>query len=203
VVITVGPELPQHGDSVLKDGVNNITKKYGAENAQTASLADGGPLPRPGPHDTVYLVGHGEDPGHPDVGSPDLGGKNAKQITDVLKQTLKGYGQDEQFKGNIVLEGCHTAVPSYKGNKVTGPSLLDNVQHEMMNGPHNKFFKKALAPEATIAGYHGPSFDDPGDATYGKASVESPAVRQRLGVKENEMLHGEDAVEKRRWRQKP
>ena len=25
VAITVGPELPQHGDSVLKDGVQNIT----------------------------------------------------------------------------------------------------------------------------------------------------------------------------------
>jgi hypothetical protein len=201
LILMVGPELPQHGPDVLSQGAARIKKKFGEENVQYASheeIRAGKPLPQAGEHDTVYLVGHGDDPGHPDVTKPRLGDQTASSLVGIVGRALQDRKKNGPFKGTIVLGGCHTAVPKYEGNKITGKSALDDFQGALKKSP----VRKQLAPEATIAGYHGPAFDSD-HRKFDTAEVESPAVAQKLGVKTGTLLKGEDAVLERRAGQGP
>lgn len=160
---------------------------------------------KPGLDEDIYLVAHGDDPGFD--GRVGFGDRSPANVAKILKELLKSYGKNgsDKFRGRIILEGCHTGVRRYEGDRITGGSFLDDLL-EIMRG--DKFFKKALDERATVAGYLGSAFStqSPGDV-FGSVSVESGPERRelsrRLGrrLTDRDSISGDDAVVERRWRQ--
>jgi hypothetical protein len=208
-IATIGPEVETHGETTLADTVTDLQTAF--TGSQSVSLADieQNRFDSPREDDIIYLVAHGDDPGHSAVARPDLGGKSAQQIANYLKKILKGFGKGKKgkFQGSIVLEGCHTAVRVYRDDKVIGDSLLDSLLAIMQK---DKFFKDALDDTVTVAGYRGSSFSANVRGKYGDATIESPIERRDYNKTHEESVHGEmdlvtgeDAAVERRWKAKP
>ena len=207
-IVTVGPEIISHGATVLADEVRSLEGRFPAHT--TVSFADmkRSEFPEAGEEDIIYLVAHGEDPGQEAVETPQMGDKTGAAIAGILRKILSNFGKKERiFKGAIVLEGCHTAVRLYRGSKVTGTSLLDDVQAAM---GQEKFFKTALDTTVTIAGYLGSNFTNVNTSIYNSSALESPAerlyhnqiYRDNVVKNENTLVVGEESVIERRWRAK-
>jgi hypothetical protein len=166
-------------------------------------------LRTPAPDEDIYLVAHGDDPGHPEVVKPNLGDFDAAGVVKLLETLLKPL--TKPYTGTIYLSGCHTAARLYGEEGVRGGSLLDEVTLGLQK---TKWAKKRLAPEVQIVGYPGQLMDKKGSA--GVVSIESPyerAEHRRRGGDEP-TSHPEDAAPfipteaedswvRRRWGQKP
>lgn len=207
-IVTVGPEIVSHGATVLAEEVQALEARFPTHTTVSFTEMKRGEFPEARENDIIYLVAHGEDPGLKAVDRPQMGEKTGAAIAAILRKILRTFGKKERiFKGAIVLEGCHTAVRLYRGSKVTGSSLLDDVQAAMGEG---KFFKTALDTTVTIAGYLGSNFTHLNSSIYNSSAIESPVerlfhnqiYRDNQVRDENTLVVGDESVIERRWRAK-
>jgi hypothetical protein len=205
LVLTIGPEIESHGATVLSDGVATLQQAIPNTDAYSMNDLESRGVRKPGLDEDIYLVAHGDDPGF--NGKVGFGDKSPANVAKILKEVLKNYGKNgaDKFRGRIILEGCHTGVRRYKGDRIIGGSFLDDLL-EIMRG--DKFFKKALDDRATVAGYLGSAFStQAAGQVFGSVSVESGPERRELSKKlgrkvtEDVSLSGDEAVVERRWKQ--
>jgi hypothetical protein len=208
-IATIGPEIKKHGDKVLRDGVEDLERRY-PEHVTVAHGAthfpDAYAEGLTGEHDVVYLVAHGDDPKL--VSTPRMGDKTGPQIASILKSIFSGFRGNQKFRGHIVLEGCFTAVHPYSDEEEThnGKSLLELVQEAMARD-----LEPLLDPQVTIAGYRGSNYSDSSHhhPIYNAACIESPFERERFHksyhhehIEKNTTVYGEKAVVETRWKRR-
>lgn len=144
---------------------------------------------------TIYLVAHGDDPTI--CSTAKLGDKSPKEVMGLLSKIFKDSNLEiAEFRGKIVLEGCHTAEPildkesrkkhreimDLKGEgkksfnvlrqkcKIEGSSFLAQFLDLLQEKYKNKIF-----PEVKIGGYLGAALEGDYSITgYGKASSNNP-----------------------------
>ena len=208
-IATIGPEVETHGETTLADTVTDLQTAFAGSQSVSLEDIEQNRFDSPKEDDIIYLVAHGDDPGHSAVARPDLGGKSAQQIATYLKKILKGFGKGKKgkFQGSIVLEGCHTAVRVYRDDRAIGGSLLDSLLAIMQN---DKFFKTALDDTVTVAGYRealsrpalGASTVMPRSKARSSVATTTRPMRESVHG-ENDLVTGEDAAVERRWKAKP
>jgi hypothetical protein len=144
---------------------------------------------------TIYLVAHGDDPTICSVAK--LGDKKPKEVVGLLTDIFKEADLEiAEFKGKIILEGCHTAEPiidkksrekhsaimNQKGEgkksfnalrqtcKIEGSSFLAQFLDLLQEKYKNK-----IPPEIRVGGYLGAALEaDYSISGYGKASSNNP-----------------------------
>ncbi|KEA50514.1 hypothetical protein DT73_22540 [Mangrovibacter sp. MFB070] len=174
-IAVIGEEVPA-GSTTLHDGAVTLMGRFGESSYYTEEDISNGDFKTPLSDETIYLIAHGDNPGISLTKEAALGGKSGGQVKNIVKSILQKFSnkyKGEQFVGRIILEGCHTAEPVIDEDKKAGKgSMLYDFQQAMKD---DKFFKKNMAPQATIGGYMGQAFSSGNyDSGYGIANTEHP-----------------------------
>ena len=171
----------------------------------------------------IYLIAHGDNPVV--CGKVAFGNKTPEQVFNTIVEILKDGGFNNannkgEFKGGIILEGCHSAepVPDEKTRKkLRTKSASDNdfynskafrvIKNECSSEKnsfladllelfHGKFHdNKIIAKEAEIGGYLGTAHDS-GDYSisgYGKSGSDNPVTirfQEKRGFKKESANDG-------------
>lgn len=210
-IAVIGPEASEYPNA-LQDGAETLKEIFNEDEYYNEDDIDDGNFRSPLQDETIYLIAHGDNPGVSLTKEAALGGKGGATVKNIVKKILQKFTKEspgEQFKGKIILEGCHTAEPVVddEGSAVKG-SMLYDFQEAMFN---DNYFKKNLAPEVMIGGYLGQAFSSGDYSTgYGTANTEHPLTkkfqksRSVYGEKGNDSsisYTNEESFLESRWRQ--
>lgn len=140
---------------------------------------------------SIYLVAHGNDTSI--TSEVKFGDKTPKEVCEIVRDIFKEAKSLDEFKGKIILEGCHTAepVPTPKPQlkecgrftkkilsetcKIEKSSFLANFLEEFKEFAKSNTTSANILSEVTVGGYLGAAYDgDYSKTGYGIASTTNP-----------------------------